>query len=104
MPSPAFCLAPTHHKRTQLPLRLWPTQTDNVPPSHPTHDGINKFDQKQKRLGLPTSDEINTDTLLERAKSLPGSPFLAAQGLPPMPTTGGVAGPQQPAFLERPPG
>ena len=99
---PRFLLGTDTPQTPQLRLRRCPTQTDNVPPSHPTHGG--KFDQKQKRLGLPTSDEINTDTLLERAKSLPGSPFLAAQGLPPMPTTGGVGGPQQPAFLERPPG
>ncbi|CAM9480869.1 unnamed protein product [Ectocarpus sp. 13 AM-2016] len=34
------------------------------------------FDQRQKSLGLPTSDELNADALLERAKVLPGSPFL----------------------------
>jgi hypothetical protein len=34
------------------------------------------FDQKQKALGLPTSDEISTDSILEKAKFLPGSPFL----------------------------
>ncbi|CAM9818227.1 unnamed protein product [Scytosiphon promiscuus] len=34
------------------------------------------FDQRQKSVGLPTSDELNADALLERAKGLPGSPFL----------------------------
>eukprot|EP00752_Nemacystus_decipiens_P013437 g11900.t1 len=34
------------------------------------------FDQRQKSLGLPTSDQLNADAVLERAKSLPGSPFL----------------------------
>lgn len=34
------------------------------------------FDQQQKSLGLPTSDELNADALLEKAKGLPGSPFL----------------------------
>eukprot|EP00937_MAST-01D_sp_MAST-1D-sp2_P006509 g6509.t1 len=34
------------------------------------------FDQKQKALGLPTSDQLQADEILERAKSLPGSPFL----------------------------
>lgn len=34
------------------------------------------FDQQQKALGLPTSDELSTDAILEKAKKLPGSPFL----------------------------
>lgn len=34
------------------------------------------FDQRQKALGLPTSDELTADSLLEKAKGLPGSPFL----------------------------
>lgn len=34
------------------------------------------FDQRQKSLGLPTSDQLNADAVLERAKLLPGSPFL----------------------------
>ena len=34
------------------------------------------FDQRQKSLGLPTSDQLNADAVLERAKGLPGSPFL----------------------------
>jgi hypothetical protein len=38
------------------------------------------FDQKQKQLGLPTSDEMSADDVLERAKGLPGSPFLPGGG------------------------
>lgn len=34
------------------------------------------FDQKQKRLGLPTSDETLAENMLEKAKNLPGSPFI----------------------------
>uniref|UniRef100_A0A7R9U371 CS domain-containing protein n=2 Tax=Pinguiococcus pyrenoidosus TaxID=172671 RepID=A0A7R9U371_9STRA len=34
------------------------------------------FDQKQKALGLPTSDELEKQELFERAKFAPGSPFL----------------------------
>ena len=34
------------------------------------------FDQRQKAAGLPTSEELSLDSLLEKAKSLPGSPFL----------------------------
>ena len=34
------------------------------------------FDQNQKRLGLPTSDEMQSNAILERAKYAPGSPFL----------------------------
>lgn len=34
------------------------------------------FDQRQKSLGLPTSDQLNADAVLETAKGLPGSPFL----------------------------
>lgn len=34
------------------------------------------FDQRQKSLGLPTSDQLSADALLEKAKDLPGSPFL----------------------------
>lgn len=34
------------------------------------------FDQRQKALGLPTSDQLSADALLENAKGLPGSPFL----------------------------
>ncbi|CAM9267417.1 unnamed protein product [Discosporangium mesarthrocarpum] len=34
------------------------------------------FDQRQKTMGLPTSDEITTENTLEMAKRLPGSPFL----------------------------
>lgn len=39
------------------------------------------FDQKQKALGLPSSDEIATDNLIEKAKYLPGSPFLPTEQL-----------------------
>uniref|UniRef100_A0A7S3NQ58 CS domain-containing protein n=1 Tax=Aureoumbra lagunensis TaxID=44058 RepID=A0A7S3NQ58_9STRA len=34
------------------------------------------FDQRQKARGLPTSDEIQNNELLEKVKYLPGSPFL----------------------------
>lgn len=34
------------------------------------------FDQRQKALGLPTSDQLSADSILEKAKGLPGSPFL----------------------------
>mmetsp|Transcript_19698 Transcript_19698/g.32368 ORF Transcript_19698/g.32368 Transcript_19698/m.32368 type:complete len:283 (+) Transcript_19698:231-1079(+) len=34
------------------------------------------FDQQQQRKGLPTSDEIVKEEILEKAKHLPGSPFL----------------------------
>ncbi|KAG5186928.1 nuclear migration protein nudC-like protein [Tribonema minus] len=34
------------------------------------------FDQKQKRMGLPTSDELTASDLLEKAKLAPGSPFM----------------------------
>jgi hypothetical protein len=34
-----------------------------------------QFDQKQKAMGLPTSDEILTQEVLDRARDLPGSPF-----------------------------
>jgi hypothetical protein len=33
-------------------------------------------DEKQKRLGLPTSEDERMDGILEQAKGLPGSPFL----------------------------
>lgn len=39
------------------------------------------FDQRQKALGLPTSDQISSDSLLEKAKGLPGSPFLPGGAL-----------------------
>ena len=39
------------------------------------------FDQRQKALGLPTSDELSADAILERAKALPGSPFLPGGAL-----------------------
>ena len=38
------------------------------------------FDQRQKAQGLPTSDEIATDAVLEKAMGLPGSPFLGQGG------------------------
>jgi len=34
------------------------------------------FDQKQKAMGLPTSDELTTEAIIEKAKYMPGSPFL----------------------------
>lgn len=37
---------------------------------------ILQFDQEQKRNGLPTSDELRSQKLLQEAKYLPGSPFL----------------------------
>mmetsp|Transcript_55390 Transcript_55390/g.152556 ORF Transcript_55390/g.152556 Transcript_55390/m.152556 type:complete len:136 (-) Transcript_55390:365-772(-) len=62
------------------------------------------FDQKQKAMGLKSSDEIAQDELMEKAKYLPGSPFLPPdQGgagwdddsaVPPkLPTKGASAGP-----------
>lgn len=43
-----------------------------------TQAGIRKvmFDQRQKKLGLPTSDEITASNILDKARHLPGSPFL----------------------------
>lgn len=41
------------------------------------------FDQRQKAAGLPTSDEIARDAILEKARHLPGSPYLlSSQTLP----------------------
>lgn len=37
------------------------------------------FDQRQKAQGLPTSEELETEALLEKVKYLPGSPFLPQQ-------------------------
>jgi len=34
------------------------------------------FDQRQKQRGLPTSDDMEKDAILQKAKGLPGSPFL----------------------------
>ena len=34
------------------------------------------FDQRQKARGLPTSDELSAQEMLEKYKHLPGSPFL----------------------------
>jgi hypothetical protein len=34
------------------------------------------FDQKQKQLGLASSNDIEAENILEKAKRLPGSPFL----------------------------
>ncbi len=45
------------------------------------------FDQNQKHLGLPTSDEMKSNAILEKARYAPGSPFLPPEernkGLPP---------------------
>lgn len=52
--------------------------TRNVSDYDPVTQGhIRKimYDQRQKALGLPTSDEEKTNDILERAKNLPGSPF-----------------------------
>lgn len=35
-----------------------------------------QFDQQQKARGLPTSDELQMQALLEKASLLPGSPFV----------------------------
>lgn len=40
------------------------------------------FNEKQKRLGLPTTDEMAADAILEKAKYLPGSPFLSGETIP----------------------
>ena len=34
------------------------------------------FDQRQKQLGLPTSDDLALEGMLSKARNLPGSPFL----------------------------
>ena len=39
------------------------------------------FDQKQKAMGLPTSEEIGQQELMDKVRYLPGSPFLSE--LPP---------------------
>lgn len=65
-----------------LILFLSPVQVDSTTKvseyDGETQGAIRKimFDQRQKSLGLPTSDELNADSLLEKAKGLPGSPFL----------------------------
>ena len=38
------------------------------------------FDQRQKALGLPTSDQLKVEEMIEKVKYMPGSPFLAAAG------------------------
>lgn len=35
-----------------------------------------QFDQQQKARGLPTSEELQMQALLEKASLLPGSPFV----------------------------
>ena len=49
-----------------------------------TQAGIRKcmFDQRQRRRGLPTSEESQVDSILESAKNLPNSPFRT-DGPPP---------------------
>ena len=37
------------------------------------------FDQRQKARGLPTSDELSAQEMLEKYKHLPGSPFLKGE-------------------------
>lgn len=39
-----------------------------------------QFDQQQKARGLPTSDELQMQSLLEKASLLPGSPFAPPPG------------------------
>ena len=38
------------------------------------------FDEDQRRRGLATSDEARVEQLLQRARNMPGSPFLGAGG------------------------
>jgi hypothetical protein len=58
---------------THTPSLLGPPS----PPPHPhTHT---QFDQQQKARGLPTSDELQMQSLLEKASLLPGSPFLGKE-------------------------
>ena len=66
------------------------------------------FDQHQKRLGQPTSDEIKNNEMLKKAWDAPGSPFqgqpfdpsklnLGGAGPPP---PGGYAGGEAPPPIE----
>jgi hypothetical protein len=45
------------------------------------------FDQKQKALGLPTSEDIEKEDLIQKAMSMPGCPFIQTDevGSPVMP-------------------
>ena len=38
------------------------------------------FDQRQKAMGLPTSEELRVEEMIEKVKHMPGSPFMAAAG------------------------
>ena len=63
--------------RSASPPIFWPAKRYDAE----TQGTIRKimFDQKQKALGMPTSEELETQALLQRAKLAPGSPFLEAQ-------------------------
>lgn len=39
-----------------------------------------QFDQRQKAMGLPTSDDLATQEIMDKARDLPGSPFRQGGG------------------------